>query len=424
MPVTVLGKVSITPKGDYDENEEYNFLDVVYSPEKKSAYIAKKFSSKIPLTNEEHWMLLITGPKGDAGTIEIGVVETGDPGTDVEIENVGTPEESILNIKIPRGDKGSPLKISGSFDTINELNTAYPSGDADNSYLVDGTIHAWDGTQWKPISGFDLSNYYNKQQTNTLLLSKADLINGFVSESQLSLTKSQVGLEKVDNTSDVDKPVSTAQADAIGLVQSNVDTVQSNVDTVQTGLNSHIENLHLHISELVHTKVETVHELTGAVPDAGIFTARFKAVSDFVESDTFTVNGVAYVAHTASMEALPDGAFKAGAVVSADVDDDTKSMSFKIGEGGSKSIIVNATLLADGWIGDIPPYTQQVAINGVTEDSAQIIEVGMREPNVTEYRVAVRNAAIFPIQQLNGAVVIAADSDKPRIDLPIYVIIS
>lgn len=37
------------------------------------------------------------------------------------------------------------------------------------------------------------------------------------------VTKSQVGLSNVDNTSDADKPVSTAQATAIGVVQTNLD---------------------------------------------------------------------------------------------------------------------------------------------------------------------------------------------------------
>ena len=37
-----------------------------------------------------------------------------------------------------------------------------------------------------------------------------------------SVTKTQVGLPNVDNTSDADKPVSTAQSTAIGVVQSDI----------------------------------------------------------------------------------------------------------------------------------------------------------------------------------------------------------
>lgn len=58
------------------------------------------------------------GPKGDTGeqgvpgingqsaTIEIGTVETGEPGTPATVTNTGTPLEAILNFTIPKGEKG------------------------------------------------------------------------------------------------------------------------------------------------------------------------------------------------------------------------------------------------------------------------------------------------------------------------------
>lgn len=45
-----------------------------------------------------------------------------------------------------------------------------------------------------------------------------------------SVTKSQVGLGNVDNTSDINKPVSTAQATAIGVVQADVDAHEARTD--------------------------------------------------------------------------------------------------------------------------------------------------------------------------------------------------
>ncbi len=52
-----------------------------------------------------------TGPKGDKGecgpaTIEVGITETGEPGTSASVENVGTNQDVILNFKIPRGLDG------------------------------------------------------------------------------------------------------------------------------------------------------------------------------------------------------------------------------------------------------------------------------------------------------------------------------
>lgn len=47
-----------------------------------------------------------TGPQGPAGTITIGTTTTGETGSDAEVENVGTPENAILNFTIPRGEQG------------------------------------------------------------------------------------------------------------------------------------------------------------------------------------------------------------------------------------------------------------------------------------------------------------------------------
>ena len=61
------------------------------------------------------------GPQGDPGAtgatpnIQIGSVETGNPGTDAEASMSGTPEAPILNLKIPRGadGSGSVSKVDG-----------------------------------------------------------------------------------------------------------------------------------------------------------------------------------------------------------------------------------------------------------------------------------------------------------------------
>lgn len=47
------------------------------------------------------------GPKGDAGTIAVGTVTTGAPGSSATITNVGTASSATLNFAIPRGDVGA-----------------------------------------------------------------------------------------------------------------------------------------------------------------------------------------------------------------------------------------------------------------------------------------------------------------------------
>ncbi len=50
------------------------------------------------------------GIQGEAATIQIGQVLTGDPGTNASVENVGTENAAILNFTIPRGATGAAGK--------------------------------------------------------------------------------------------------------------------------------------------------------------------------------------------------------------------------------------------------------------------------------------------------------------------------
>ena len=46
------------------------------------------------------------GEPGTAATISVGIVSTGEPGTDAAVTNAGTSAAAVLNFVIPRGDKG------------------------------------------------------------------------------------------------------------------------------------------------------------------------------------------------------------------------------------------------------------------------------------------------------------------------------
>lgn len=46
------------------------------------------------------------GPPGQAATIQVGTVQTGQPGTNATIINSGTTSDAIFNFVIPRGDTG------------------------------------------------------------------------------------------------------------------------------------------------------------------------------------------------------------------------------------------------------------------------------------------------------------------------------
>lgn len=48
------------------------------------------------------------GLDGEAATITVGTVTTGEPGTDADVDNVGTSSAAVFNFTIPRGDDGAP----------------------------------------------------------------------------------------------------------------------------------------------------------------------------------------------------------------------------------------------------------------------------------------------------------------------------
>ena len=48
-----------------------------------------------------------TGAAGSAATIAVGSVTTGEPGTDASVSNIGTSSAAVFNFTIPRGEKGA-----------------------------------------------------------------------------------------------------------------------------------------------------------------------------------------------------------------------------------------------------------------------------------------------------------------------------
>ena len=103
----------------------------------KDESVSTEYDFLIPLTITETIITqgtviynAIKGDTGAAGTIDVGTVETGDAGTNVIVENVGTPSEAILNFTIPKGDAGD--FFVGQFNTvIDKLNIVW----------VDGWVH-------------------------------------------------------------------------------------------------------------------------------------------------------------------------------------------------------------------------------------------------------------------------------------------
>ena len=61
-----------------------------------------------------------SGEDGDAATVQVGSVTTGEPGSEAAVTNSGTQQNAVLNFTIPRGDTGpgaQPVTLLSSYST-------------------------------------------------------------------------------------------------------------------------------------------------------------------------------------------------------------------------------------------------------------------------------------------------------------------
>ena len=199
---------------------------------------------------------------GDAtvvsGTVQVGKVTTLAPGSNVTINNSGTAFSAVLDFGIPGATADASLLSSGIVpdarlgsniprlvnnlvqsvnlpsyvdDVVDVGGTLPESGDTGKIYVVStGTnvnkIYRWSGSTFIEISPSPGSTdavtegSANLYFTNVRAAAAAPVQSVAGRTGAVTLSASDVGLGNVNNTSDANKPVSTAQASADSAVQS------------------------------------------------------------------------------------------------------------------------------------------------------------------------------------------------------------
>lgn len=104
MAKQILGRVAMVNRGEWESGQTYDMLDIVahngssYTPNKDGV------SSEPPSGD---WTLIAArgndGQPGEAATIKVGSVTTGQPGTQASVSNSGDEHNAILNFVIPSG---------------------------------------------------------------------------------------------------------------------------------------------------------------------------------------------------------------------------------------------------------------------------------------------------------------------------------
>ena len=190
--------------------------------------------------------------------------------------------------------------IHGIADTT-LLVTQTDLSNAITGVTVDQSTLAGTGIDWNSVSeAFDVDNTYITTATQTALDLKAPKADPTFTGTVTGVTKTHVGLANVDNTSDLNKPVSTAQATAIATAKSEaISDATSQVNAIITG---------------APAALNTLDELAAALGDDANFASTVTnslAAKAPLASPTFTgtvtvgANGVAFTDGTQTKAGVP-----------------------------------------------------------------------------------------------------------------------
>lgn len=87
------------------------------------------------------------GDVGEAATVTAGDTTTLAPGANANVTQRGTAQNRIFDFAIPRGETGAGLRILDHFNTFALLQAAHPFGNPGDMYTV-GTIRPYDVYSW------------------------------------------------------------------------------------------------------------------------------------------------------------------------------------------------------------------------------------------------------------------------------------
>lgn len=212
-------------------------------------------------------------------------------------------------------------KFKGYYETETALKQAHPTGEAGDYAIVNttDTVWIWDedkegGAGWKDGAG------------------KGSVISVNNMTGEVVLTKSNLGLGNVDNTSDADKPVSTAQQAALDLkVNKAGDTMTGN----------------LTISSSASAQTGLIVQERGFLGDAFKVCGMFSGAGD---SNKFRILGSATNSNTASFKTLLEIGLSTGNALFLSPVDSTSSTSGGLrssgGLGVAKAINSGTTITA------------------------------------------------------------------------------
>mgnify|MGYP001130678745 CR=1 FL=1 len=174
---TRLGRVSLVPRGAYEDSAVYNRLDIVEHEGSSYLVLADGVTGVTPAAGPEYMLVAEKGGKGDTGAPgtpgakgdtgergETGVgvqsVERtagdGSPGT-ADTYTITLTDGSTSTFTVYNGADGTSFTVLGRYDTLDALQMAHPAGSEGDAWAVgsaeDNDIYLWnvDAQAWQNI---------------------------------------------------------------------------------------------------------------------------------------------------------------------------------------------------------------------------------------------------------------------------------
>lgn len=345
-------------------------------------------------------------------------------------------------------------RYKGAYDSLENLQSELPTAEKGDFALVidEMAFYAFD-TAWKNTQSIeDLSNYYNKTETDQFLKQKEGTIAPHGTDpgddqyywggrkTWQSLQTNVMAVQLVGLSLDDDSAVADGDSIivALGKIASTIDKTSSKPFIEGTGAPStstqgSVGQRYVNTS---NGDVYTCKSVSGSTytweKDVGRqeFTNLSQSVSQKANKASGATDG-----NFAGLDAegnLTDSGKKPADFVAAvegkglstnDYTNEDKAEVAKVKDKANKSVTVAATLTAAGWTGAETPYTQTVAAQGVTADARQTIIVAEGESITTQQYAEAARAKLWATAKGANTVTVTAFGEKPAVDLPVTVTI-
>lgn len=148
-----VGRVAMVWRGAWSVTTNYPYLSLVSYLGSTYLCIAEAGTTGSIPTNTVYWSQVAQrGNDGISPTITVNSTTTLAPGTPATVANIGTTQNAIFTFGIPQGEKGDDgagILLGEAFDTLADLQAAYPTGAATSHVARDTSIlYVWNGSAW------------------------------------------------------------------------------------------------------------------------------------------------------------------------------------------------------------------------------------------------------------------------------------